>query len=89
MLGKIEDRRKSRRQRMRWLDSTTDTMDVKLGKLQDIVRNKEAWHAAVHRVAKSQTRLKWASGSLTLQSGLEVVGDLGCLESERPSTGEG
>ena len=58
MLGKIQGSRRRGCQRMRWLDSITDEMNMHLGKLQEMVRDREAWHAAVHGVTKSQTQLR-------------------------------
>ena len=57
ILGKVEGRRRKGRQRMRWLDSTTDSMDMNLSKPQEIMKDREAWGASVHGVTKSRTRL--------------------------------
>ena len=75
MLGKIEGKRRKRKQKMRWLDSITDSMGMNLGKLQEIVEDREAWHATVHGITKSQaqpsntqhqTNCDWIPSTITL-----------------------
>ena len=75
MLGKIEDRRRRGRQRMRWLDGITDSMDMSLSKLREMVKDREAWRAAVHGVTKSDVNDQLNNNMITIVLSHSVVSD--------------